>query len=115
GEMVTHTKEGLDITVEVRWTLVRDAQGRPRSIFAINTDITEKKKLESQFLRAQRMESVGTLASGIAHDLNNVLTPIMMSVEMLKEVVVGEENLALLAMLQASAQRGADLVKQVLS
>jgi hypothetical protein len=42
--------------------------GNPKSILTVNTDITEKKQLESQFLRTQRMESLGTLASGIAHD-----------------------------------------------
>jgi len=53
-------------------------------VLAIDTDITEKKKVEAQFLRAQRMESIGTLAGGIAHDLNNILTPIMLSIELLK-------------------------------
>ena len=51
-----------------RWTLVRDAQGNPKTLLAINTDITDKKRLETQFLRAQRMEGLGLLASGIAHD-----------------------------------------------
>ncbi len=116
GERIKRTKDGRDITVEISWTLVRDAQGRPKSILAINTDLTEKKKLEQQFLRAQRLESVGTLAGGIAHDLNNVLAPILMSLEILKEVVHQDEDaLALLTTLQLSAQRGADLVQQVLS
>ena len=66
-------------------------------------------------LRAQRMESIGTLAGGIAHDLNNMLTPILMSVEMLQETVTDESSCALLATMRTSAHRGADLVKQVLS
>jgi PAS domain S-box-containing protein len=115
GEILKHTKDGREIVVEARWTLVRDAQGRPKSVLAIDTDITEKKKIESQFLRAQRMEGIGTLAGGIAHDLNNVLAPIMMSIEMLKDLVRNDDDLALLTTLQSSAQRGADLVKQVLS
>ena len=49
-------------------------------------DLTERKKLEQQFLRAQRMESIGTLAGGIAHDLNNILAPIMMSIDILKDL-----------------------------
>src|SRR5689334_8638863 len=69
GEMRQTRRDGSDIIVEGRWTLVRDDQGRPRSILVINTDVTEKKRMESQFLRAQRMESIGTLAGGIAHDL----------------------------------------------
>jgi PAS domain S-box-containing protein len=115
GEVITRTKDGRDITVEVRWTLVRDANGGPKSVLAIDTDITEKKRLESQFLRAQRMESIGTLAGGIAHDLNNVLAPILMSVELLGELARDDNDRALLATLHGNAQRGADLVKQVLS
>ncbi len=115
AELTQRTKDGRDITVSVHWTLVRDAEGRPKSILAINTDVTETRKMELQFFRAQRMESIGTLASGIAHDLNNVLAPILLAVETLKEVVTDEEDIGLLNTLQTSAQRGAELVRQVLT
>ena len=101
--------------VETRWSLVHDDEGRPKSILIINTDISEKKKIEAQFLRTQRMESIGTLAGGIAHDLNNVLAPIMMSVEMLKMKFKDPSSERLLNMLESSAQRGAGMVKQVLT
>src|SRR4029078_7928079 len=114
GEVTKITKDGRAIIVEVRWTLVRDGRGNPKSILAINIDVTERKKLESQSRRAQRMESIGTLAGGIAHDLNNVLAPILMSVETLKGAVTSAADVALIDTLQASAQRGADLVKQLL-
>jgi PAS domain S-box-containing protein len=78
-------------------------------------DITEKKKLETQFLRAQRMESIGTLAGGIAHDINNVLTPIMLSLQLLQEKFTDDESQNLLNILERSTQRGANLVKQVKS
>ena len=78
-------------------------------------DITEKKMLESQLLRAQRMESIGTLASGIAHDINNVLTPIMLSQELLREKLNDEESLRYLMIIERSTQRGANLMKQVMS
>jgi two-component system cell cycle sensor histidine kinase/response regulator CckA len=78
-------------------------------------DLTERKKLERQSLRAQRMESIGTLAGGIAHGLNNVLAPILASVEILKDLARNEDDLAVLATLQASVERGAELVRQVLS
>jgi PAS domain S-box-containing protein len=78
-------------------------------------DLTDRKKLEQQFLRAQRMESIGTLAGGIAHDLNNVLAPILMSLELLKDLAKNDESLDLIGILRTSAQRGADLIKQVLS
>ncbi|PYS79830.1 MAG: hypothetical protein DMF66_01330 [Acidobacteria bacterium] len=109
------TKSGAEITVESRWTLVRDDRGEPQSVLVINTDVTERKKMESQFLRAQRMESIGTLAGGIAHDLNNVLSPILMAVQMLQLKVSDEGAQEWLKILQANAERGADMVKQVLS
>ena len=115
GELRQLTKDGKDIIVESRWTLVRDDRGQPKSILVINTDVTDKRKVEAQFLRAQRMESIGTLAGGIAHDFNNLLSPIMMSIQLLQSKLQDEEGQRLLAMLQASAERGAGLVKQVLS
>jgi PAS domain S-box-containing protein len=116
GELRQVTRDGREIIVESRWTLVRDDRGNPKSVLVIDTDVTEKKKIEYQFLRAQRMESIGTLASGIAHDLNNLLSPIMMAVQLLKAKLEGDEDgQRLLAMLLASAERGAGLVKQVLS
>ena len=78
-------------------------------------DLTERKKLEHQFFRAQRMESIGTLAGGIAHDLNNVLSPIMMSLDLLKAKFTDPASQDLLGILGTSAARGADMVRQVLS
>ncbi|MFM1770366.1 MAG: hypothetical protein RJA22_2895 [Verrucomicrobiota bacterium] len=103
------------VTVETRWNLIHDEEGRPRSILIVGTDVTEKKRIEQQFLRTQRMESIGTLAGGIAHDLNNVLSPIMMSVEMLKERFQDEPSRRMLGLLETSARRGAGLVRQVLT
>jgi len=92
-----------------------DLPGEPEPVVIVQfADVTEKKRLEAQFLRAQRMESIGTLAGGIAHDLNNVLAPILMSIDMLRELVPDPDGQMLLDTLQHSAQRGADLVKQVL-
>ncbi len=115
GELRQRTKDGKEIIVESRWSLMCDYGGKPKSILIINTDITEKKKLESQLLRAQRMESIGTLAGGIAHDLNNVLTPIMLSLQMFKEKFKDEESQKLFTLLEKNSQRGANLIKQVLS
>jgi PAS domain S-box-containing protein len=115
GELRQVTKQERQVVVEARWTLVRDDVGRPRSILTINTDITEKKKMEAQFLRAQRMESIGTLAGGIAHDLNNVLSPVLMALQMLRAKLQDDEGQTLLGMLQANVERGSDMVRQVLS
>jgi PAS domain S-box-containing protein len=115
GELRQLTRQGREINVESRWTLVRDEHDQPKSILVINTDVTEKKKLESQFLRAQRMESIGTLAGGIAHDLNNILSPILMAVRILQMKMTDEDSQRWLATLLKSAERGAGLVSQVLS
>jgi PAS domain S-box-containing protein len=97
-----------------RGQVIRGEGGGPLRMIGGMSDLTERKKLEEQFLRAQRMESIGTLAGGIAHDLNNVLTPILMATEMLPDHVRDAEGHAMLDMVRASAQRGADLVQQVL-
>jgi PAS domain S-box-containing protein len=117
GELQQVTKDGKNIIVESRWTLVRDEAGNPRSILTVSTDITEKKQLQAQFLRTQRLESIGTLASGIAHDLNNILTPILIVAQLLpiKFPNLDEKSRQLLEILESSAKRGADLVKQILS
>jgi len=115
GELRKVDKSGKEIIVESRWALVRDAKDQPKSILTVDTDITQKKLLETQFLRAQRMESIGTLASGIAHDLNNVLAPILMSVQLLKLKIADERSQQMLTIVEKNAVRGAELVKQVLS
>lgn len=115
GELNQIRKDRSSITVQSRWTLIRDRRGRPTSKLVVNTDITEKKKLEKQFLRTQRMESVGTLASGIAHDLNNILAPITMSLHLLRSKLPEDVDQRILDTLESSAQRGADLIKQVLT
>lgn len=115
GELTQHDRNGKQLVIEGRWTLLRDSDDQPKNILCINTDITEHKKLEEQFLRAQRLESIGTLAGGIAHDLNNVLAPISMSIELLQSDVHSERGRELLATLASSAKRGAEMVNQVLS
>ncbi len=115
GELHQIKKDRRELIVESHWTLVRDNKDKPKSILVINTDITEKKKLEEQALRAQRMESIGTLAGGIAHDLNNMLTPIMLSLQMLKKKSTDEQSQKLLTILEKNSQRGANLIKQVMS
>ena len=115
GECRHICKDGGTITVRSGWTLVRDELAAPKSILIINTDVTEQKKLETHLLRAQRLESMGTLASGVAHDLNNILTPILMCAEVLKGTPLKEDLPALISMIEESARRGANVVKQVLT
>ncbi|AFY48435.1 PAS domain S-box [Nostoc sp. PCC 7524] len=117
GELEKTTKTGKKIIVASRWTLINNLFGQTQSILAVNTDITEKKQLEQQFYRAQRLESVGTLASGIAHDLNNVFAPIMMIAQLLplRCKNVDARTQELFQTLENSSKRGSDLVKQILT
>ena len=117
GELHQVTKAGKAIVVQSRWTIVRDERGDPKSTLVVSTDITEKKQLESQLFRTQRLESIGTLAGGIAHDLNNILTPILMSAQLLPLMLsdVDERTEQILKLLEDNAKRGSALVKQVLS
>lgn len=115
GELAQFTREGKPLDMECRWTLVRGEGGKPESVLAIHSDITQRKRLESQFLRAQRMESIGAMAGGIAHNLNNVLAPIVMSVDVLGASEEDPERRELLGLIEKSAKRGAEMIRQVLS
>lgn len=115
GEMQHVTKDGREIIVESRLTLVTDDEGKPESILSVSTDITDRKLFEAQLLRAQRMESIGTLAGGIAHDLNNVFQPMLMSLEILRMRSPDKQSMNLIHTIETSIQRGSNLVKQVLS
>jgi signal transduction histidine kinase/CheY-like chemotaxis protein len=109
------TAKGRRIWVRSTGEAVRDSDGRIIRLQGAFQDISERKELESQILRAQRMESIGTLASGIAHDLNNVLSPIVLGAGLIELLDPREEILAIVKNVEQSARRGADLVKQVLS
>ncbi len=115
GELLKRSKPGREVTVDARWTLLLDREGRPKSVLAFNADTTERKRMERHFLRAQRLESLGTLAGGIAHDLNNALAPVLMAIEILKEDQPDPAKLDTLAILESSVKRSADMVRQVLT
>jgi two-component system, cell cycle sensor histidine kinase and response regulator CckA len=117
GELSKITKSGQEIQVSSRWKLLLNQAGEPDAILTIDRDITEQKQMEAQLLRAQRLESLGTLAGGIAHDLNNILTPILAISQLLPQKLspVNEQNQKLLKMLEDSSRRGADMVKQILT
>ena len=85
GELHLRAKRGQERIVFGRWNVIRDDDGHPTAILSAHTDITEQKKIEAIHLRAQRMETIGSLAAGIAHDLNNILSPAFTTVGMLKD------------------------------
>ena len=109
------TRNNKSVVVNTRWDLVRNELNQPDYFLIINTDITEQKKIEEQLLRAQRMESIGTLAGGIAHDLNNVLSPILMATDLLAIKTTDDDSVRWLSMVRENTKRGADLIRQVLS
>ncbi|MBW4619084.1 MAG: PAS domain S-box protein [Cyanosarcina radialis HA8281-LM2] len=117
GELQKTTQTGKAIVVDSRWSLVKNEVGQPRAILTVSTDITEKKQLEQQFLRAQRLESIGTLASGIAHDLNNILTPVLAVAQLLplRLPTLDESTQRLLEISEINVKRGSDLAKQILA
>jgi PAS domain S-box-containing protein len=108
------TREGGLKWVWERGRAVPGPDGPVQCLEGFITDITERKLLESQLLQNQRLESIGTLAGGIAHDLNNVFAPIMMAGDLLVDRAADKESAQLLEVISASARRGAELVRQVL-
>jgi two-component system cell cycle sensor histidine kinase/response regulator CckA len=115
GELRQASRDGTQFTIDSRWILMRDQRENPATMMIINTDITEKKKLEQQFLRAERMQSIGTLAGGIAHDLNNVLAPIILAIPALRKRVADDNGRMMVDSIDISAKRGASIIKQMLS
>ncbi|MGQ9898479.1 MAG: response regulator [Acidobacteriota bacterium] len=115
GELTSHRRDGSEIILLTRWSAVTRAEDGVRSTLLIATDITEQRQAERRYLRAQRMETIGMLASGVAHDLNNMLTPIGIGVEILRGEIQNPALTGVLEMLTSSVERGAALVKQVLS
>lgn len=104
--------------LEVRLTVTPLATGDTNQdwmFMALKADHPGTKRLEARLLRAQRLESIGTLAGGLAHDLNNVLAPILMSVHLLKEEAVNDSMRTCLDMLETCAQRGSEIITQVLT
>jgi two-component system, cell cycle sensor histidine kinase and response regulator CckA len=115
GSMKQVARDGAELIVESHWTCLRNSEGAARAVLSITSDVTQARKVEAQLLRAQRLETVGTIASGVAHDLNNVLAPIVMGLGSLKRRVLDEQSQRLLGAMEVSADRGTEIVHQVLT
>ncbi len=115
GQMHLNDRLGKPRVVDMRRTLIRDESGRGKAHLSISSDVTEQKRLEEQLARAQRLENIGLLAAGIAHDLNNMLAPMLIAVPMLRQAVTDPAALRTLDILEQSAERGAALIRQILS
>jgi two-component system, cell cycle sensor histidine kinase and response regulator CckA len=115
GEQYHARKDGREILVESRWKAVGGHPNSQQLIMIVNSDITEEKRLELQSIRAQRMESIALLTGGLAHDLQNILTPVKMSIDMLKEDLPVESRKKLLEAADERARSGLELVKNILT
>ncbi|MBI2512569.1 MAG: PAS domain S-box protein [Opitutae bacterium] len=116
GEVQNRRKDGTQYFEHMTIAPVRNNAGEITNFVAVKEDVTDKRRLEQQVARSQRLESVGMLASGIAHDLNNVLTPIVLAVELLRaEGELAPSARDRLELIGQAAQRGANIVKQVLT
>jgi PAS domain S-box-containing protein len=114
GELRQTSRDGHEITVASRWILWRDESDQPQAVAMVSTDITEKKRLETLFLRAQRMDSLGRLTSGVAHDLNNVLAPMLMALHGLQQKYVDQASQRWLNILLGNTERAEQLVTHLL-
>jgi len=115
GELPSRTRDGRKLIVDCRVTLVRDEAGRPRARLTFLADITQKKLHEKIALHAQRLEAVGTLASGIAHDLNNILAPILMAAGIMWDRSPDPHDRELAELIEHAARRGAGIIRQLLT
>ena len=115
GELVIRNSSAIPRQLANRWIILKNSRGTSASVLITCNDITEQKKLQAQYLRSQRLESVGTLASGVAHDLNNILSPILMGADMLEVAIEDADLRETVGMMKESARRGSDTVKQLLT
>ena len=115
GRVAVRTADGRDLVVSSRWQLMRDERGEPEAVLSVSADVTDEVAREEALNRAERLESLGTFAGGIAHDLNNVLTPILMASQLLGMTLDGTPDRETVTMIETAARRGADMVRQVLA
>ena len=114
GVLHQHTRGG-NLAVQSCWMALRDEAGAPRATLVVSAEGGDTQRLESKLLRMQRLEGLGFLVSGIAHDLNNVLSPMVVALQTLRDEVQSQRGIRKLDLLDAAATRAAGLVRQVLT
>ncbi len=116
GRMINKKKDGSLYTEDVTISPVYDTAGRIINYIAAKRDITEHLRVSAQLQQAQKMESVGRLAGGVAHDFNNMLGVILGQTEMaLEEMDTAQPLFANLQEVHKAAERSADLTRQLLT
>jgi len=115
GELSQKNSAGTELLVESRWILLRDGSGRPQSILILCEDAEEARLLGEERLRAQRQECIGTLAGGIAHDLNNILQPISIALDLFRSRLPDDDSQELFDAVDSNLRRATELVRQILT
>jgi two-component system cell cycle sensor histidine kinase/response regulator CckA len=115
GEQFHLNKNGKELSVLSRWKKVENASTKRKVILIVNTDVTEKKRQMMQLFRAQRMESIALLTGGIAHDLQNVLAPVSLSIGLLREKLTDSPSIKVLDAVEESARSGLELVRNIIT
>lgn len=111
-ELSLVTSSGNQVAVEASLQFLPAIEGKPM-IIGVLRDISERQRMQRQKMANQRMEAIGSLASGMAHDLNNVLTPVMLGIQMLRESPEKPEEW--LQSIEASTARGVEMIKRLLA
>ncbi len=114
GELVQYNREGRPITLRCTWTTVDDEIGEVEGILMTCIDVSDQKQWEEMFRRAQRVQTMGMLASGMAHDLNNLLSPILLAGSLLKSKTTDPTNVRVLNTIEQCVYRATHLIKQAL-
>ena len=113
-QMVRSNGELIDVSVNA--SIIYDESAQPVFMRAVARDITEKKKLEAKIVHAQRIDSIGNLAGGVAHDFNNILTSILGSTAiMMRKMKRTDPWYRFIEIIETAAKRGAGLTRQLLT
>ena len=115
GEHEHITAQGEKRLIASRWIMISAIPDIPGDFLILNADITDQKLLEHRLMQSQRVESLGKLAGGLAHDMNNMLTPMLVSIELLQKRVTDERSKRMLRSLDVSARTGAEMLRKLLS
>ncbi len=116
GELVNRRKDGSEFPLSLSTSVIKDGAGKVMGYVGVARDLTERKKFEDQLRQAQKMESIGTLAGGVAHDFNNILSIILSYTSLLEQEKSQPEKLDhTLEVIKKAVHRGASIVRQILT
>ena len=116
GELTHTRKDGSELKVASRWAARQGGPGEAGGILEINSDITDRRRIEEQLRHTQKLESLGVLAGGVAHDFNNLLTGILGNSSLaLDNIGPSSPNRPLIEEVMKAAERAAELTRQLLA